>query len=38
MFEQTFKNNDDIFHDDACCGSELDMESAEILNLISKLI
>ncbi|MEI6691362.1 MAG: type I restriction-modification system subunit M N-terminal domain-containing protein [Chlorobium sp.] len=24
MFEQTFKNIDDIFHKDAGCGSELD--------------
>lgn len=24
MFEQTFKNNDDILHKDAGCGSELD--------------
>lgn len=38
MFEQTFKNIDDILHKDAGCGSELDKQSAEILNSISEML
>ena len=40
MFEQTFKNIDDILYKDAGCGSELDYveQSGVILNAISELI
>ena len=30
MFEQTFKNIDDILHKDAGCSSELDYESKPV--------
>jgi len=36
MFEQTFKNIDDILHKDAGCGSELDYveQTSWVLNLM----
>ncbi|MGB0468112.1 MAG: hypothetical protein ACPGF7_11370 [Pontibacterium sp.] len=39
MFEQTFKNIDDIFHKDAGCSSELDYtgQSSWMLFLMSAL-
>ncbi len=37
MFEQTFKNIDDILHKDAGCSSELDYVEQTSLDLIFKI-
>jgi type I restriction enzyme M protein len=36
LFEQTFKNIDDILHKDAGCGSELDYVENEMYKLTPK--
>jgi type I restriction enzyme M protein len=38
MFEQTFKNIDDILHKDVGCGSELDYVEPDVLVLFLKYL